>query len=171
LDGRELFRIASPAVLNRSEPGTQIPVEVRATQVESNLEQLVTVGSVNGVPLDPETLEVVVETINGQPVLLAKDREQVEARVLLTVTDTDAQYHSTSQQNLATIWQRILEQELRQAIELRRPEAFRQQVILVTKVLSATVLLTVLLGAAWVALGRRRSRLKQQQVVVFFSKG
>ncbi len=32
LDGEELFRIASPAVFNRSEPGNQIPVEVRAKE-------------------------------------------------------------------------------------------------------------------------------------------
>ncbi|MFM7527947.1 MAG: hypothetical protein ACKO63_05555, partial [Nodosilinea sp.] len=37
LDGRELFEIASPAVFNRDQPEQQVPVEVRAKQIEVNL--------------------------------------------------------------------------------------------------------------------------------------
>jgi small conductance mechanosensitive channel len=37
LDGRELFEIASPTVFNRDQPGQQVPVEVRAKQIELNL--------------------------------------------------------------------------------------------------------------------------------------
>ncbi len=164
LDGQELFKIASPAVANRSEPSNQIPVEVRARQIEANLEQLVTRnGLLDETALDPKTLKVVMESINGQPVLFVKDTVLAEAKVLLTVTDTDAQHHSTSKKQLADQWGEILERELRQALELRKPEALRQQISTVVKVLTATILLTLVLGAAWVFFGRRKHGLEQQQ--------
>src|SRR5215471_3666809 len=40
LDGRELFKIASPAVLDRSQPGDLIPVEVRARDIEARMQRL-----------------------------------------------------------------------------------------------------------------------------------
>lgn len=164
LDGQELFRIASPAVLNRSEPGSQIPVEVRAKQIERNLEQLITGnGSSDKEVLNPNTFQVVSETVNGQPVLSVTDATLVEAKALLTVTDTDAQYASVSKDQLATQWKEILERELRQAIELRQPEALQKQVSTVVKVLVATLLLTLVLGAAWAFFRQRKQRLEQHR--------
>ncbi len=165
LDGKKLFRIASPAVLNRSEPGSQVPVEVRATQIERNLEQLVTGNGLSDKEvLNPNTFQVLSETVNGLPVLSVKDATLSEAKVLLTVTDTDAQYASISKDLLATRWKEILERELRQALELRQPEALQQQVSTVVKVLVATLLLTLVLGTAWAFFSRRRQQLEQHQV-------
>lgn len=163
LDGKELFRIASPAVFNRNDPGSQIPVEVRAKQVESNLNRLVP-GSAQSdeISPNPETLRVVIETINGQPVLFVEDTKLPEARVLLTVTDADAQYAAAARERLAEQWREILERELRLAIALRQPEAFRQQVFTVLMVAVATVLLTLAETAIWAILGRRKKRLEQQ---------
>ncbi|MBV9390058.1 MAG: hypothetical protein JOZ78_26845, partial [Chroococcidiopsidaceae cyanobacterium CP_BM_ER_R8_30] len=163
LDGQELFRIASPTVLNRSALGSQVPVEVRAKHIEANLKQLVTGNKFSDeTVLDPKTLEVAIETINGQPVLFVKDATQTEAKVLLTVTEADAQYASTSKERLAERWQEILERELRQALELRQPRALQRQIFTVVKVLVATVLLTLVLGATWVLFKRREQRLEQQ---------
>lgn len=164
LDGRELFRIASPTVLNRAEPGTQIPVEARAKQVESNLAQLIAESTAGDAGLNPDKMQVVIETLNGQPVLFAADPNVAENRVLLTVTDADAQYYSTSKDNLARQWQSILERELREALRLRQPEAFKQQIVTVTSVLVTTVILTLLFSALWTNLGRRKHRLQQRQV-------
>lgn len=164
LDRKELFRIASPAVLDRSALTGQIPVEVRAKQIEANLEQLLNkTRSFDETTLDPQTLEVAIETVNGQPVLFVKDAVLAEAKVLLTVTDTDAQYTSISKDRLAERWKEILERELRQAIELRQPQALQQQILTVVKVLIAIVLSTSCLGAIWAFLGRRKQRLEQQQ--------
>lgn len=164
LDGQELFRIASPAVLNRNEPGGQIPVEVRARQVETNLVGLIEDRQIlDQGKLDPDTLQVVVEARNGQPVLLASDAALPEPRVLLTVTDADAQYHLGSKDRLAVQWQGILETALRQALRLRQPEAFKQQVSTVVRVLGAMVLLTLLLGGIWTFLGRRKQQLERRQ--------
>jgi moderate conductance mechanosensitive channel len=166
LDGKELFRIASPAVLNRSEPGVQIPVEVRATQIEANLEQLIVGNRLSDEEmLDPDTLQVLIETVNGQPVLFVRDATLAETKVLLTVTDADAQYASISRERLADRWQKILERELKQALELRQPEALQRQTSTVIRVLVATVLLTLVLGSTWAFLKRRKQRLEQRQVV------
>ncbi|GAB4369765.1 MAG: mechanosensitive ion channel family protein [Elainellaceae cyanobacterium] len=164
LDGQELFRIASPAVFNRNELTGQIPVEVRATQVEANLQRLIPDSRSNAATLDPATLEVLIRNVNGYPVLFVKDATLAEMRVLLTVTDADAQYHSLGKESLADQWRDILEQELRQAIELRLPEARQQQTATVIKVLTSTGLLTLLLGASWAFLGQRERRLEQRQV-------
>jgi small conductance mechanosensitive channel len=163
LDGKELFKIASPAVFNRSEPSSQIPVEVRAKQVEANLEQLIEDSEMaDGGMLDPNTLQVLIEMLNQQPVLFAKDAALAEARVLLTVTDTDAQYYSTSQDRLANQWKEILKSELRQALELRQPKALKQQVSTLVTIAVVTVLLTLLLTGGWSFWGWRRQRLEQR---------
>jgi len=164
LDGKELFRIASPAVFNRSDPGSLVPVEIRANQIEANLVQLVSSQSADEPRLDPQTMRVLIETINGLPVLFVKDKTLVEPRVLLTVTDADAQYNTTSPTTLANRWQEILERELRQALELRQPEALKQQIITVIKVLGAVVGLTLGLGLVWGILGRRQRSLKNRQM-------
>lgn len=165
LDGQELFRIASPTVLNRSEPGTQIPVEVRAREIEANLEQVIADrGETEETTIDPKSLQVLIQTMNGFPVLFAKDANSTEAQVLLTVTNTDAQFHSTSTPTLATRWQGILERELRQAIELRLPAAFRRQVQIVITASIVTLLSTLVLGSIWGFLGRRKQILEQRQL-------
>ncbi|MFQ4141034.1 mechanosensitive ion channel family protein [Chlorogloeopsis sp. ULAP02] len=164
LDGKELFRIASPAVLNRSEPNNQIPVEVRAKQIEANLALVVDSGGLSDEDtLDPKTLQVLIETVNEQPVLFVKDETLAEAKVLLTVTDTDAQYALVSKDRLAAKWKKILEQELRQALELRQPEALRRQISTVVKALVVTAILTLMLGIAWVFFGRSKQQLERRQ--------
>jgi moderate conductance mechanosensitive channel len=164
LDGEELFKIASLAVFDRSQSGSQVPVEIRAKQVEANLTQLIVNSKLSGeVMLDPKTLKVSIERLNGQPVLFVKDAILTEAKVLLTITDTDAQFHSTTQDRLANRWKEILESELRQALELRQPEALKQQNSEVVRILAATVLSTVLLGGLWTFWRWRRQRLELWQ--------
>lgn len=163
LDGQALFRIASPAVLNRSELGSQIPVEVRAKQIEANLDRLVNSSDlIQQETLYPAGLEVVAETINGQPVLFARDDALAEAQVLLTVTNTDAEYAGTRKAQLALQWQAVLEQALRQAIALRQPEAIQRQVKAVVRTLSANLLLTLGLSAAWGLIGQRKQQLTER---------
>jgi moderate conductance mechanosensitive channel len=77
--------------------------------------------------------------------LLIKDAGLAEPRVLLTVTDTDAQYHGTTKEMLAGRWQKSLEKELRQALDLRKPGALKKQIDLASKIAIATVITTILL--------------------------
>jgi small-conductance mechanosensitive channel len=163
LDGQELFRIAAPAVPNRSEPGERVPVEVRARQIEGNLQRLLPGSRTSGPPLDPVNLNVVVETVNNFPVLFAEDVALSQPRALLTVTDADAEYHAVSAEDLADQWQDILEQALREALALRQPEAVRQQLATFFQVLAGTIVATLLLGFIWVLLGRRERALRQRR--------
>lgn len=161
LDGEKLFRIASPAVLNRAESAGQMPVEVRATQIEANLHRFLPGGSAT-ISLDHETLEVFTQTLEQQPVLFVRDASQTEARVLLTVTDLDAQYHGVSKEELADNWETELEDALHDAIRARLPEAIQQQRTRAAMVLGATLVLTLVLWVIRRWLGRREHRLHQR---------
>lgn len=162
LDGKDLFKIASPAVFDREAPSA-VPVEVRAAQIKANLDRLLPGSRADAVNLNPATLEVVIETIDSYPVLFVEDENLAEPRVLLTATDADAQYYSMSKERLAEQWQEILEPALRQAIELRQPEALRQQILTVLKICAVTGAVSLALGAGWVLAGRRENVLAQRQ--------
>jgi small conductance mechanosensitive channel len=171
LDGRELFRIASPVVYNRAAPGDLTPVEVRAREIEAKLERLVSRGADPGAGparpqsagLDPETLRVQIETRNGQPVLVAADARGAAPEELLTVTDLDAQYHGLAAEELAQRWQEAMEGELPRALVQRRPEASMQRLVRLVTILLITLLGTALLAALTTALGKRREWLREQQ--------
>jgi moderate conductance mechanosensitive channel len=165
LDGVELFKIAAPTVFNRSEPGPQIPVEVRASQVEANLECLLEDKEwPDEGRLDPATMQVFVETLGGQPVLFVRDATLAEARAVLTVTGADAQFYGIGKDQLANRWQDILQRDLRQALELRQPEALQQQTLTVAKIVALAGLLTLVLGSLRVFLGWRKRQLEQRQL-------
>jgi small conductance mechanosensitive channel len=70
LDGNNLLKVASPTVFDRTAP-TNLPVEVRARQIEANLNRLVPDSRSQEPMLNPENLEVIIETIDGYPVLFA----------------------------------------------------------------------------------------------------
>lgn len=166
LDGTPLFDIASPAVFNRNEAGAEVPVEVRARQIETNLNQVVNrtlelIYDDNAV--DSSALDISIETISGQPVLFANGAGLIEPRVLLTITDTDAQYNGVSQLDLAERWQAVLRASLRRAVDSRLPEARRRQIRRTLWISLASLLLTLVLTAIWRVLGRRKSELEQKQ--------
>ncbi len=163
LDDRKLFRIASPTVFDRSNLGEQIPVEVRARQIESNLLRLIPASRRDTAPIAPANLIVKIEIVNGLPVLYAEDSQTKDLRALLTVTDADAQYHGISHTQLAEEWQKILENELRQAIERRQPEALREQILTVIEVLGISLAVTLLLGIFSLGLARRKRYLYKRQ--------
>ncbi len=163
LDGKTLFRIASPAVPNRSEPGERVPVEVRAAQIQGNLQRLIPDARDPTRTLTPDELDVVVGTVNGFPVLFAEHPDLPQPRALLTITDADVQYYALDPEELANRWQDELEQKLRQAIALRQPDAIRQQLRIFFWVLAGTFLGTLFLGLIWTLLGRREKYLRQQR--------
>ncbi|MBD1917002.1 MULTISPECIES: mechanosensitive ion channel family protein [Cyanophyceae] len=166
LDGTPLFDIASPAVFNRNESGTEVPVEVRARQIETNLNQVVNrtlALRYDDNAVDGASLDVTIETISGQPVLFAIGAGLAEPRVLLTITDTDAQYNGASQLDLADRWQAVLRDSLRQAVDSRLPEARQRQIRRTVWVLLASLLLTLVLTGIWRVLGWRKSELEQKQ--------
>ncbi|TVQ08139.1 MAG: mechanosensitive ion channel family protein [Leptolyngbya sp. DLM2.Bin27] len=166
LDGSSLFDIASPAVFNRNEAGAEVPVEVRARQIETNLNQVVNrvlerVGADE--TISSASLNVVIETMGEQPVLFAVGAGLVEPRVLLTVTATDAQFSGASQVDLAADWQEILRDALRSAVDSRLPAARQRQIRYTLWILLASVLLSLALASIWRVLGWRKNALEQKQ--------
>lgn len=131
LRGSELFEIASPTVLNRDDPGESIPVELRAWKIEERLGYIVSLESFSkwaesfeyGTVYDPETLQITVGTLNGQTVLMASDEIRTEPQALLTVTQTDAEYHGLPQDELAENWRDTLQTALTEQLRSRQPEA------------------------------------------------
>ncbi|PSR17054.1 mechanosensitive ion channel protein MscS [filamentous cyanobacterium CCP3] len=166
LDGVALFDIASPVVFNRNEAVAEVPVEVRARQIETNLIQVVN-RALNLVydddTVDSASLDVAIETIRDQPVLFAVGAGLAEPRVLLTITDTDAQYNGVSQTELVERWQEVLREALRQAVSDRLPEARQRQIRKALWILLVAILLTLLLTGIWQVLGWRKSYLERKQ--------
>jgi small conductance mechanosensitive channel len=171
LDGRNLFEIASPVVFNRNQPGQQIPVELRAKQVEINLNQVV-VQAFNYLEINPtesqtqssraELIQVRIDQINNLPVLLARIGKFSEPRVLLTVTDNDAQYHGLSSPLLAQQWQHQLQGALVQALLSRQPAALKIQIRTALLILLGSLCLTLALVGSWQLLGWQRRTLENK---------
>ena len=166
LDGVTLFDIASPVVFNRNEAGAEIPVEVRARQIETNLNQVVNraLGLIyTDENAGSDALDVTMDIIGGQPVLFAVGAGLAEPRVLLTITDTDAQYNGVSPTDLADRWEAVLRDALRQAVDGRLPEARQRQIRRALWILLASIVLTLLLTTIWQVLGWRKSSLERKQ--------
>jgi small conductance mechanosensitive channel len=168
LDGRILFRIAAPTVFDRNNFSNQVPVEARARQVETTLQQFLAANPLYGdapfynhtTLLDPDTLRVGIQTINNQPILFVDDAYLVESRIVITITETDAQYHSTSADQLAVEWRRTLAQELRDALEARQPEAQRQQIRRLFLLFLSATGASIFLWMVRKLLGDRRGKLE-----------
>ncbi len=172
LDGKSLFNIASPVVFNRSEPGDLVPVEVRARQIEIHLNQVVTQALeylTLGTEVDPrETLapdliQIDIQEMNKLPVLFATVGNMPEPRGLLTVTDSDAQYHATAKMALAETWQSVLEESLQSALIGRLPGMLQRRLRRVALIVGGGLLITLMLVGTWKMLGWRKRRLELQK--------
>lgn len=128
-EGRPLLTLASPTVWDRTEPGSQIPVEVRAKQVEANLAQVIEGGFIHGkrdgilTNFDPKTLQVSVVSLNDVPVIVAGDGYHTQPQKLVTVTYIDADYSGQASQALAEQWRSLIYQNLYAALMDRSPDA------------------------------------------------
>lgn len=168
LDGEALFRIAAPTVFDRNNFSNQVPVEVRARQIENTLRQFLAANPLYGEAsfynhttlLDPDTLRVGIQTINNQPILFVDDAYLVESRVVITITEADARYHSTSADRLAIEWRRTLARKLRAALEARQPEAQQQQILRIIVLFLGSTGATVVLWVVRKLLGDRRRALE-----------
>lgn len=172
LDGNSLFDVASPVVFNRNEPGDLVPVEVRARQIEIHLNQVVTqaldylalAAEVDPNQAIPEDLiQIDIQEMNKLPVLFATVGNLPEPRGLLTVTDSDSQYHGTSKMELAETWQGILEESLQRALTGRLPGALQRRLRRVALILGAGLLLTLAMVGTWKLLGWRKRGLEAQK--------
>lgn len=172
LDGHDLFNIASPVVFNRNEPGELVPVEVRARQIETHLSQVVGQAlqyvTVNAEldNLDPDVegvIRVSIQEMNQLPVLVATIGNLPELRGLLTVTDSDAQYHGVTKTELAETWRDILDEEMPRSLAGRLPGALRQRLRLAGLLLLGGLVISLVLVGTWRMLGSRKHSLEQRK--------
>lgn len=141
LDSQLLFRVTAATVVDRQNPGEQVPVETRAQIIENNLKQVITPQQstnrqsfplyeavLGGTAYDPDTLVVEVAELNNQPILMVRDQNHVQPRALLTVTDLDARYQAMPLEDLATRWQDTVQTALVEALHRRQPAVVKQRV-------------------------------------------
>lgn len=173
-DGTELFTLASPTVWDRTEPGSQVPVEVRARQVESNLNQVIEGSFIHGnkdgvlTNFDPKTLQVSVVSLNDVPVIIASDSYHSQPSKLVTVTYIDADYNGQPAATLAEQWRALVYQNLYGALMERSPDALslRGKLGEALVVLGLTLAASLVLWLLQLPLRRRNRRLRLQQTAL-----
>jgi len=168
-ENQTLFTVTGPAIRDRLHSGNLTPVDVRVSQIESNLQQVLSIDLDRSVSLfgaydtfyDPRTFRVSVTKVDDQPVLVAGDREHPNDLTLLTVTAQDARYNTMDRADLAQRWQRQLETVLIQALNSRQPQLVRRHLVLVPKLIGALILLSIILWFGWRRLRARRAALTE----------
>ena len=121
LDGRFLFRVASPAP--NTPDADQKPIQWRVQELNFKFRSLI----VNG--FDPETLTVSVINVDKQPVIQVQDRQMESPKTLLTVTPLDVQIDVSGNTPIQVAQRRaeIIETALLNAWQERQPDYLWQQ--------------------------------------------
>ncbi|AFY60788.1 mechanosensitive ion channel family protein [Synechococcus sp. PCC 6312] len=130
LDGSPLFFVTAPTVLDRDNPGDQMPVEIRAELIEFSLQRVLTSNEI-GTPnpnlifttLDPKKILVGVATLNKETVISVRTNELQNPQKILTVTATDSLFYGMPIADLAEDWRGRIQTALRQAAHDRSPQA------------------------------------------------
>ncbi len=173
-EGRELFTLAAPTVWDRGKPTQQLPVEVRATQVEANLNRVIEGSFLRDAKdgiltnFDPKTMQVSVVSLNDVPVIIASDSYHLQPLKLVTVTYIDADYNAQPVAELAEQWRSLIYQSLYSALLDRSPDALRLR----GKLGESLLALALMLGASLVIrllqipLRRRNRHLRMQQTAL-----
>ena len=126
VDGAVVFRVATQQIA-----GNKIDIETRVDLIEGAIATvLAQEGNVRGAPTiyDPETLQVRVQTVDGQPVVVASDKRHPAAIAIATVTASDAGLARQPAADVADSWRTKLEGSLLTALQIRQPNRLRQNV-------------------------------------------
>lgn len=121
LDGRFLFRVASP--IPDAPDADQRPIQWRVQELNFKFRSLI----VNG--FDPETLNVFVTNVDNQPLIQVKDQQMESPKTLLTVTNLDVQIDISGNTAVQVAQRRaeIIETALLNAWQERQPDYLRRQ--------------------------------------------
>jgi moderate conductance mechanosensitive channel len=174
-DGEKLFTIASPTVWDRSQPGQLFPIEMRAEQIEANLNRVIEGSFISGensdgilTNFDPETLQVSVVWLNDIPLITASDSFHSQPLKLVTITYLDAGYNGQPPAVLAEQWRSILYQHLYTALMARSPQALGIRGALGESllVLGLTLVISGLLWLLQAPLRWENQRLRTQQATL-----
>lgn len=131
LDNGKLFQIASPTVVNRSDPQVnQVPVEVRAKNIEDLIRLEIgkyrqkaiaeIIGSDDGGVQgnSPRSVKVIISKLKNLPVLQIADPATSRPFTIATVTSIDANFYSKTPNEIAQQWKSELEREISRAADI-----------------------------------------------------
>ncbi|MBW4474997.1 MAG: mechanosensitive ion channel family protein [Stenomitos rutilans HA7619-LM2] len=153
LDGKELFEVTSPTILNRDKiPDGLLPVEVRAEEVNERLWRVL-----GRTIYAKQTPVVTIATLQKQPIIQISDDQSSRPIRLVTVTEPDADFNGKAPDELAQAWQTILQNEVTRLAQLATPAAIAQRIKQALQ-----ILLGLLLASAVIWLLRRLLTRRQQ---------
>ncbi|MDC0833681.1 mechanosensitive ion channel family protein [Geitlerinema sp. CS-897] len=151
LNGLPIFEVASKRP-SESENASIPPIERRVAEIESVLNTVLEQG------FDPETLRVYTQTLNNQPIILVSDDRDLSPRVIMTVTELDAELTDTPVETLAQRWKDRLRDALIEAWQERQPQAQRRRTKTAMVIAAVVAVLTPIL---WLLQRRLKHRYRE----------
>ena len=110
IDGRELFKIASPTVYDRNQPAEKSnPVEKRAQEIQARLSLAALERR-----MASDSVKVEASKLNNVTVITVRDDKHPRPMILTSVTSADANFQGVPVDELAQRWRKKLEQEIRE---------------------------------------------------------
>ena len=173
LDDRELFQIAAPTVIDRSnlESG-RLPVEIRARNIEALL--WLTTSRIRGDIFTkifrPEVAEqiattsarVITSTLNNRPVVQIQYERDSRPLTIATVTQTDVNFYSQNPEQIVREWQQSLQKKISEIEHLYSSEVIRHRLGQAIAILAVIIAISVISVLIYWWLGRRRLKLQMQ---------
>lgn len=156
IDNKTLIEIASPTVYNRNEPKEgQIPVELRAQEIKDRLWRYV-----SRFNQSKEFSKVSIAVLNNHSILQVQDHVTSRPLKLVTVTETDSDYHGKTVEELAQEWQKTLQNEIKRIDKLLSVEVLKQSLAQAFGILLGIFIAT---GVIWLLYRLLRNREKSLQ--------
>ncbi|MFQ6538200.1 MULTISPECIES: mechanosensitive ion channel family protein [Aphanothece] len=158
INGRELFKIASPTVYDRSQPPEgSVPVEQRAREIHARVELAALERGMGG-----DSMRVETAKLNNVTVITVRDEDHPRPMVLASVTSADANFHGVPVQELAQRWRRELEREIRDYDISLQPENLTRSLWRFLRILLAMVVATGVILFLKRRIARRQLVLQQK---------
>ncbi len=169
-NGEPLFKVASPTVRDRSNPGNLIPVEERVDQIEANLNRVIEDdvsfshrGITAKTNYDLETLQVYASTLNNENVIFVKDKDHPEPLNILTVTQSDAAFYGQPIDDVTEFMQRKISTSLREALKERTRETLDEQLRRALPIFLGMVIVSLLVFLLQRFLNLREQALRERE--------
>jgi small conductance mechanosensitive channel len=170
LDGKDLFEVTSPTVLDRDKvPEGMLPVEVRAQAVNERLWR-VFYRTKNA----KQTPTVTIATLNNRPIIQISDDQSSRPIRLVTVTEPDADLSGKALDELAAEWQKKLQEEIARFEQLASPAVLHQRLSQVLQIVLGLLLASAVIWLLRNVLVRRQQTLEaryQEQLATLAETG
>ena len=157
LDGKLLFRVATPTTEATGNSKISSPIERRVKTIEFHLSDIVKRG------FDANTLKVTSSLIKNRTIIAASDKDW-GPREILTVTPYDVELDEPGTiEKIAERWSKIIQEALLQAWQQRQLKYQKQQIPVVLIILGAMVAGSFTIDRLQKLRGSIRRRVEQHQ--------